>query len=70
MTIVKDGRAPPKKRPGPKPRGRSVVPLTITVTRVQRTALEILADAQQCSISAVVRQFIADGLGVDTASAP
>jgi hypothetical protein len=70
MTIVQDGRAPPKKRPGPKPRGRSVVPLTITVTRVQRTALEALADAQQRSISAVVRQFIADGLGTDAATAP
>jgi hypothetical protein len=68
MTISQDRRAPPKGRPGPKPRGRSVVPLTITVTRTQRTALETLADAQQCSISAIVRQFIADGLSADAIS--
>lgn len=32
MTISPDGHAPPKRRPGPKPRGRTVVPLTIAVT--------------------------------------
>jgi hypothetical protein len=69
--MASSGDGPPlvKRRPGPKPRGRSVVPLTITVTRAQRTALEALADARQCSISVVVRQFIADGLGTDTVSA-
>ena len=38
MTITHDGRSPPKRRPGPKPRGRTVVPLTITVTHAQRAA--------------------------------
>ncbi len=52
----------PRGRPGPKPRGRSVTPLTITVTLAQRVALIALADAQKISISAVVRQFIAVGL--------
>jgi hypothetical protein len=62
MTIAHDGRAPPRRRPGPKPRGRTVVPLTITVTHAQRASLEALADAQRCSISTVVRQFVAAGL--------
>ena len=70
MVTPQEGRSPPKSRPGPKPRGRSVVPLTITVTRAQRTALESLADTQQRSISAVVRQFIATGLGTDVVFAP
>lgn len=68
MASPRDGSSPPKSRPGPKPRGRSVVPLTITVTWAQRNALEEMADVQQCSISAVVRQFIAVGLMVDTAT--
>ena len=62
MTATPDGRAPPKRRPGPKPRGRTVVPLTITVTHAQRTALEVLADSEQSSISTIVRRFIAVGL--------
>jgi hypothetical protein len=62
MTIPHDGRAPPKRRPGPKPRGRTVVPLTITVTHAQRAGLEVRADAEQCSISTIVRRFIAAGL--------
>ncbi len=45
----------PKSHPGPKPRGRKVVPLTITVTRAQRTALEVRADTEQVSISTIVR---------------
>ncbi|MGI8858224.1 MAG: hypothetical protein ACR2JW_20985 [Thermomicrobiales bacterium] len=67
MASPRIGLASPKGRPGPKPRGRSVVPLTITVTRAQRSALELLADVQQRSISAVVRQFIADGLTTEIA---
>lgn len=62
MTITRDGLAPPKRRPGPKPRGRTVVPLTITVTPVQRAALAARADTEQRSISAVVREFINAGL--------
>jgi hypothetical protein len=62
MTISQDGRAPPRRRPGPKPRGRTVIPLTITVTPTQRTALEALADSEKSSISMVVRRFIAMGL--------
>jgi hypothetical protein len=62
MTLSHDGRAPPKRRPGPKPRGRTVVPLTITVTHAQRTALEARADAERSSISTIVRRFIAAGL--------
>lgn len=62
MTISPDGHAPPKSRPGPKPRGRTVVPLTITVTHAQRAALDARADAEQVSISTIVRRFIAVGL--------
>jgi len=57
---------PPKRRPGPKPRGRTVVPLTFTLTPVQRAALEVLADAEKSSISTVVRRFIAAGLAAGT----
>ena len=56
------GLAPPKRRPGPKPRGRTVVPLTITVTPTQRAQLEARADKEQSSISTVVRRFVAAGL--------
>jgi hypothetical protein len=62
MTTTRDGRSPVRHRPGPKPRGRTVIPLTITVTHAQRTALEALADSEQSSISMVVRRFIAVGL--------
>jgi hypothetical protein len=62
MTTTLDGQSPPKRRPGPKPRGRTVVPLTITVTHAQRAGLEARADAQQCSISTIVRRFVAAGL--------
>jgi hypothetical protein len=58
-----DGVLPrPRRRPGPKPRGRTVVPLTITVTHAQRDALVTRADAEKSSISTVVRRFIAAGL--------
>jgi len=62
VTTTKDGRSPPERRPGPKPRGRTVVPLTITVTHAQRAGLEALADAQESSISTIVRRFVAAGL--------
>jgi hypothetical protein len=62
MTAIPDGRAPPRRRPGPKPRGRTVVPLTITVTHAQRAELEARADSERSSISTVVRRFIAVGL--------
>jgi hypothetical protein len=62
MTTTQDGRSPPKGRPGPKPRGRTVVPLTITVTHAQRAALEARADAEKSSISTIVRRFVAAGL--------
>ena len=62
MTTTHDGRSPVRHRPGPKPRGRTVIPLTITVTHAQRTALEALADTEKSSISMVVRRFIAVGL--------
>ncbi len=62
MIITRDGHAPPKRRPGPKPRGRTVVPLTITVTHAQRAALEARADAEMSSISTIVRRFVAAGL--------
>jgi hypothetical protein len=61
MTTPRDGPARPRRRPGPKPRGRTVIPLTITVTHAQRTALDALADAEKSSISMVVRRFIAAG---------
>lgn len=66
MIVSPDGLPPPKGRPGPKPRGRSVVPLTITVTIAQRASLIALADAQRSSISAIVRQFLVIGLAADT----
>lgn len=62
MTTTQDGRFPPRHRPGPKPRGRTVVPLTITVTHAQRAGLEARADSEKSSISTVVRRFVATGL--------
>jgi hypothetical protein len=62
-----DGSTPVRARPGPKPRGRSVVPLTITITPVQRAALVELASAEKTSVSAVARRFIATGLAADAA---
>ncbi len=62
MTVHRDSPTPPRRRPGPKPRGRTVVPLTITVTPAQRAELEALADAQKSSVSTVVRRLIAAGL--------
>ncbi len=62
MVTTLDGHAPPKRRPGPKPWGRTVVPLTITVTHAQRAELEVRADAERTSISTVVRRFVAAGL--------
>lgn len=62
MTTTQDDRSPPRRRPGPKPRGRTVVPLTITVTHAQRAALEARADMEKSSISTVVRRFVAAGL--------
>jgi hypothetical protein len=62
MTTPSDGRSPPKRRPGPKARGRTVVPLTITITHAQRAALEARADMEKSSISTIVRRFVAAGL--------
>ncbi len=62
MTTTQDGRSPPKRRPGPKPWGRTVVSLTITVTHAQRAGLEARADSEKSSISTVVRRFVAAGL--------
>jgi len=62
MTTTQDGRSSPRRRPGPKPRGRTVVPLTITVTHAQRAGLEARADSEKSSISTVVRRFVAVGL--------
>jgi len=62
MTTHRDSPLPPRRRPGPKPRGRTVVPLTITVTPAQRATLEVLADAQKSSISIVARRLIEAGL--------
>ena len=62
MTTIQDDRSPPRRRPGPKPRGRTVVPLTITVTHAQRAGLEVLADTEKSSISTIVRRFVAAGL--------
>ena len=62
MVTTPVGFTPPKRRPGPKPRGRTVVPLTITVTHAQRAALEVRADTERTSISTVVRRFVAAGL--------
>ncbi len=58
----RDSRSLPQRRPGPTPYGRTVIPLTVTVTHAQRAALETLADAEECSISMVVRRFVAVGL--------
>lgn len=62
MTTTQDGRSPPRRRPGPKPWGRTVVPLTITVTHAQRAELEARADMEKRSISTIVRRFVAAGL--------
>ncbi len=62
MIATPDGRAPPKRRPGPKPHGRTVIPLTITVTHALRADLEARADTEKSSISTIVRRFVAAGL--------
>jgi len=62
MATTPEGRSPPRRRPGPKPWGRTVVPLTITVTHAQRAELEVRADTERTSISTVVRRFVAAGL--------
>ncbi len=62
MTTTPEGPSPPRRRPGPKPHGRTVVSLTITVTPAQRAALETRADAERSTISEIVRRFIAAGL--------
>ncbi len=62
MTTPSDGRSLPKRRPGPKAWGRTVVPLTITVTHAQRAELEARADREKSSISTIVRRFVAAGL--------
>ncbi len=62
MAVSPVGVAPSKRRPGPKPRGRTVVPLTITVTPAQRADLEARADSERTSISTVVHRFVAAGL--------
>jgi len=67
MVTPQEGRSPPKSRPGPKPRGRTVVPLTITVTHAQRAGLESRADTEQVSISTVVRRYVAAGLATGVA---
>jgi hypothetical protein len=67
MTTTRDDRSPPRGRPGPKPRGRTVVPLTITVTHAQRAGPEARADAEQRSISTIVRRFVAAGLAAGVA---
>ena len=68
MATALEVLARPKSRPGPKPRGRTVVPLTITVTHAQRAGLEARADMEQTSISTVVRRFIAAGLAAGLAA--
>jgi hypothetical protein len=67
MRTPSDGPTPVRGRPGPKPRGRSVVPLTITITPVQRAALVELAAAEKTSVSAIARRFITTGLAADAA---
>jgi hypothetical protein len=67
MTTILDGQSPPKGRPGPKPRGRKVVPLTITITHAQRAGLEARADVEKSSISTIVRRFVAAGLATGVA---
>ncbi len=67
MTTTSEESPQPQRRSGPKARGRTVAPLTITITPAQRAALEERADAQRVSISTVIRQFIAAGLVAETA---
>ncbi|MGI8688809.1 MAG: hypothetical protein ACR2M3_09550 [Thermomicrobiales bacterium] len=62
MATTQDRLAPPRRRPGPRPRGRTVVPLTITVTHAQRAGLEARADSERTSVSTIVRRFVAAGL--------
>jgi hypothetical protein len=64
MRSVNDEQRIPRRHPGPKPRGRTVVPVQTTITPDQRAALEALADAQECSISAIIRQMIDTGLAL------
>ena len=62
MAGVADGPSPPQRRSGPKPTGRIQVTMTVMVTPAQRAALKVLADAQGCSVGAIIRRFLDDGL--------
>jgi hypothetical protein len=65
-----DTRSGRKRNPGPKPGGRKVAPLTVTIPPAQKAALEALADERGCSISEIVRQFVADGLAAAVTGSP
>jgi len=70
MTISRDRVTLSKGRPGPRPRGRTVIPLTIAVTPAQRLSLKAVADVQKTSISAIVRQLIVAELAADVTIDP
>ena len=66
MTTPKIG-ATPREQPAPerddlKRSGGKAAPLRVTVTRAQQAALQARADAQGCTVSELVRRFVADGL--------
>ena len=66
MTTGKRGAskraASPSERSGPDPRGRTTVPLRVTITLAQQTAVRARAEEQGCTADELVRRYIADGL--------
>jgi hypothetical protein len=74
MTTAKRGAskraASPAEPSGPDPRGRTTVPLRVTITRAQQAAVRARAEEQGCTVDEIVRRFIADGLAGLAAPGP
>jgi len=70
MTTARDDPGILKRKPGPKPRGRTVLPLTIAVTMAQRALLDGIAARECITVSAVVRRLIVAGLAASDAHVP
>lgn len=62
MTLSPHGRTRPWRHPGPMRRGRTVLPVTITLDSEEHAALATLAHAQKVSVTTVARRLITAGL--------
>jgi len=70
MTTARDDPGILKRKPGPRPRGRTVLPLTIAVTMAQRALLDGIAARECTTVSAVVRRLIVAGLAASEVQIP